>query len=97
MARYHKRDNQDKQEKAFDPSRVIRHLTFMFERATSGMDNAVRAKVKGKKIGKSNELYKLHEEFAYLLDEIGRGPKFSALKAINTANELIDSINDKKA
>lgn len=92
-----KRDVSEKQEKAFDPSRVVRHLTFMFERATLGMGSAERVKVKGKKIGRANDLYRLQEDFAYLIDEIERGPKFSALKAINSANELIDSINDKKA
>ena len=76
------------QEKPFDAHRAIHHLRRLFDLATAKMDRPARVK------GKPNQLYTLQVEMMYLIDEIERGPLFSAKKAINDANQLIESISE---
>lgn len=85
-----------KDEKEFNPSRACFHLKKLFDAAMGGMDRASRPIRKDRKF-LPNETYRLEQDFAYLLDEIQRGPLFSAKKAINDANAMIESLGNGAA
>lgn len=72
----------NEQQKTIDTDRVLRHLTRNFSHATRNMGKAV----------KGTRLYDLQVEFAYMVDEIQRGPVYLTPKVIADANELIASI-----
>jgi len=80
-----------KEEKEFNASRACFHLKRMFDAATRAMPRAARPKEKDGRF-LPNQLYRLEQDFAYMLDEIQRGPLFSAKKSINDANQLIESL-----
>lgn len=62
---------------------VLEYLTHTFEEATRGLGPKSKA-VKGSK------LYELQVEFAYLIDEIERGPTYMLPMVIQQANDLIE-------
>lgn len=74
-------------ERTFNANRSILHLKKMFTAATDHLEKPLRDRK-----GKTNDLYRYQVDFAYLIDEIQRGPLFAAKKAINDANGLIDDI-----
>lgn len=69
--------------KAIDSSRVVRHLNANFKAAIQKL---------GKKNEKGTKLYTLQVEFAYMIDEIQRGPVYLMPKVISDANDLIAGI-----
>jgi len=70
-----------------DVAKSLSYLENAFDKVTRNMPRAVRTNKDG-----PNELYKLQVEFMYLLNEITREPKFTALNAINRANVLINKL-----
>lgn len=78
--------------KTIDSDRVVRHLNRNFADAISGLGKAAKDKN-----GNPNKLYQLQVEFAYMIDEIQRGPVYLMPKVIADANELITKIKLEKA
>lgn len=70
----------------------VRYLSGQFAKATAGMGKALRATEKAP----ATELYRLQVDFAYLIDEIQRGPKYFAPKVISECNEFLDAIWQKR-
>lgn len=77
--------NNNQGAKAIDVSRVVRHLNANFKAATQKLGG-------GRKNERGTELYKLQCDFAYMIDEIERGPVYLMPKIISDANELIAAI-----
>lgn len=75
-------ETQQKQRSPIDTDRVVRHLSRNFSVITKDLGRAV----------KGNALYNYQIEFAYMIDEIQRGPEYLAPKVIADANELIATI-----
>lgn len=74
---------------------VVRFLNGAFAKATAGMPKAVAP---NKKTGAAaSRLYELQVEFAYLINEIQRGPNYFAPKVISEANEFLDAIREARA
>lgn len=69
--------------KTIDVSRVVRHLNANFKAAIQKM---------GKRNEKGTKLHTLQVEFAYMIDEIQRGPVYLMPKVIADANDLIAGI-----
>lgn len=74
---------------------VVRFLSSAFAKATAGMGKALPANKKTKV--PATPLYTLQVEFAYMLDEIQRGPNYIVPKTISEANEFIDQIRETRA
>lgn len=70
----------------------VRYLSSQFAKATAGMGKAIKAT----KNAPATELYTLQVNFAYLIDEIQRGPKYFAPKVISECNEFLDAIWQKR-
>lgn len=64
----------------------VRYLSGVFAKATAGM---------GKNV-KGTELHTLQTDFAHLINEIQRGPRYFAPKVISEANEFLDAIWQKR-
>lgn len=73
---------------AIDSDRVVRHLNRNFDKAIREMGG----KALKDKDGNPNKLYLYQVEFAYMIDEIQRGPVYLMPKIIADANELITKI-----
>lgn len=82
------------EEKSINVSMVVSYLTNSFQKAmsSSGLKKAVR----DSQTKVVNEAYKLESDFAYLIDDIVRGPTCLLTHHIAKANEFISSINTKK-
>lgn len=70
----------------------VRYLQSQFAKATVGMGKATSATDKQP----ATDLYKLQVEFAYLIDDVQRGPKYFAPKVISECNEFLDAIWQKR-
>jgi hypothetical protein len=70
----------------------VRYLSAQFAKATAGMGKAVRAT----KNAPATDLYLLQVDFAHMIDEIQRGPKYFAPKVISECNEFLDAIWQKR-
>lgn len=66
-----------------DVEHVIRYLTRQFRQKTDHL---------GRDATRGSDLYKMQCNFAYMLDDIKRGPSYQVSKVIAEANELLDSI-----
>lgn len=73
-----------------DINQIVRHLTYMFNTVTSGLDRAQRVLVQGMMV--PNDAYRYQTEFAYRLNEIMVGPRSVVQKNIAECNEYIDQI-----
>lgn len=69
--------------KTIDVSRVVRHLNANFKAAIQKL---------GKRNEKGTKLHKLQVDFAYMIDEIQRGPVYLMPKVIADANALIADV-----
>lgn len=83
-------ENQSPSEQMIEKS--VRYLQNQFSKVTAGMGKAVRAT----KTQPATELYQLQVDFAYLIDEIQRGPRYFAPKVISECNEFLDNIIQKR-
>lgn len=84
--RFNKRNDRRNQVTEIDVDHVIRYLTRQFRQRTEDM---------GRDATRGTDLYKLQVNFAYLVDEIKRGPAYQASKVIAQANDFLDSIESK--
>ncbi|KKL11757.1 hypothetical protein LCGC14_2542550, partial [marine sediment metagenome] len=71
---------------------VIRYLNHAFISATQGIGKATRTVVKKKVV--TTLSYDLQVKFAYMINDIGNGPKYLIPKVIAEANEFIREINE---
>ncbi len=92
------RDNNRRERKQIDVHQVLDYLNRAFDKASEPFgprSKAVR-KGPGKKPGPpvGSALYEHQIEFCYLIDDIERGPKYMRPKAIQFANDLINSMKE---
>lgn len=73
MAKYYRRESE------IDVERVVRFLTYKFNELTSELSDNSRGSM----------LHHMQSEFAYIIHEIQRAPKYSAGKFITEANTLL--------
>ena len=83
-----------KEKPEINTEQVIRYLNHAFASATLGMGKATRSVVKRTVI--TTPLYDRQVKFAYMINGIGRGPKYLIPKVIAEANEFIREINEKR-
>ena len=73
---------------AIDSDRAVRHLNRNFAKAIRDQPG----KAMKDKNGVPNKLFQYQVDFAYMIDEIQRGPIYLMPKVIADANELITKI-----
>lgn len=81
-----------KEKPEINTDQVIRYLNHAFASATQGIGKATRTMVKRKVV--TTLLYDLQVKFAYMINDIGNGPKYLIPKVIAEANEFIREINE---
>ena len=80
-----KHHNGSRRNQEIDVERVVRFLSYKFKELTSNMtDNS-----------KGTNLHVMQTEFAYLIDNIQREPRYSVGKIITNANTFLAGIEGK--
>ena len=77
--------------KQINVNQVVNYLNHAFSSAAQKVAPAI-----GTNNTKGSKLYEYQVEFAYLINEIQRGPKNFVPKAISDANELISKMLDER-
>lgn len=62
---------------------IIKHLCVLFDRATDGHRRDTNS---------PENMKQMQEDFSYIVDDIMRGPRYMAQKAINNANVYINEV-----
>ena len=77
--------------KKINVGQVVKYLNHAFSKAQQQAQPAV-----GNKNVRGTPLHDYQVEFAYLIDDIERGPTYIAPKKISEANELIERLSNEE-
>lgn len=85
MATEHKDRKEREREREID--QAVRQLITAFNKATAGLERPFRGKNSG-----PNATYIIQTEFAYLIDDLQRGPWCMFPQAVQKCNAFIDEV-----